>query len=165
MADYQPPFVRAAHGGRTSGTRSPGGSTTYRSVRSRDRGGHCRPVRPLEYLTPNRRCAQSVHKVSANYAPTSLLLPTVSSRPRRTALDKEDYFHHFLENHPVGRIDSIDSREIEIDCNTAIDAGFYTFTFKKTGASVKARYTFTYKWDGNQWLITSHHSSAIPPKE
>ena len=106
-----------------------------------------------------------VHKVSANYAPTSLLLPTVSSRPRRTALDKEDYFHHFLENHPVGRIDSIDSREIEIDCNTAIDAGFYTFTFKKTGASVKARYTFTYKWDGNQWLITSHHSSAIPPKE
>lgn len=103
-----------------------------------------------------------VHKVAANYAPTSLLLPTVSSRPRFTALDKEDYFHHFLENHPVGRIDS---REIEIDCNTAIDTGLYTFTFKKTGASVRARYTFTYKWDGKQWLITSHHSSAVPPKE
>jgi uncharacterized protein (TIGR02246 family) len=103
-----------------------------------------------------------VHKVAANYAPTSLLLPTVSSRPRFTAVDKEDYFHHFLENHPVGRIDS---REIEIDCNTAIDTGLYTFTFKKTGSSVKARYTFTYKWDGKQWLITSHHSSAVPPKE
>ena len=103
-----------------------------------------------------------VHKVTSHYASTSLLLPTVSSRPRFTALDKEDYFHHFMENRPVGRIDS---REIEIDCNTAIDTGLYTFTFKKTGASVKARYTFTYKWDGRQWLITSHHSSAVPPKE
>ena len=103
-----------------------------------------------------------VHKVAANYAPRSLLLPTVSSRPRLTAADKEDYFHHFLENHPIGRIDS---REIEIDCNTAVDAGLYTFTFQKTGASVKARYTYTYKWDGKQWLITSHHSSTVPPKE
>lgn len=102
------------------------------------------------------------HKVAANYAPTSILLPTVSVRPRLTAADKEDYFHHFLENHPVGRIDS---REIEIDCNTAVDAGLYTFTFQKTGATVKARYTYTYKWDGKQWLITSHHSSTVPPKE
>ena len=102
------------------------------------------------------------HKVSANYAPKSVLLPTVSSRPRLTAYDKEDYFHHFLENQPVGHIDSQDSREIEIDCNSAIDTGLYTFTFQKTGAAVKARYTFTYKWDGKQWLITSHHSSALP---
>lgn len=103
-----------------------------------------------------------VHKVVANYAPVSLLLPIVSSRPRITPVDKEDYYHHFLENRPVGRIDS---REIEIDCNTAIDTGLYTFTFQKTGATMKARYTFTYKWDGNDWLITSHHSSALPPKE
>jgi uncharacterized protein (TIGR02246 family) len=106
-----------------------------------------------------------VHKVAANYAPVSLLLPTVSSRPRVTAIDKEDYFHHFLENGPVGRIVSPESREIEIDCNTAVDAGLYNFTFQKTGASVRARYTFTYKWDGKQWLITSHHSSAVPLKE
>ena len=72
-----------------------------------------------------------VHKVSANYAPKSVLLPTVSSRPRLTAYDKEDYFHHFLENQPVGHIDSQDSREIEIDCNSAIDTGLYTFTFRK----------------------------------
>jgi len=106
-----------------------------------------------------------VHKVSANYAPKSVLFPAMSSRPRLTASDKEDYYRHFLENQPVGRIDSQDTREIEIDCNTAIDTGLYTFTFRKTGASEKARYTFTYKWDGKQWLITSDHSSALPTED
>ena len=102
------------------------------------------------------------HKVAANYAPKSVLIATLSKRPRLTREDKEDYFHHFLENGPVGRIDS---RTIEFDCNTAIDGGLYTFTFAKTGAQVSGRYTFTYKWDGNQWLITSHHSSKLEPEE
>lgn len=101
------------------------------------------------------------HKVVANYADKSILLATVSNKPRLTPAEKEDYFHHFLENKPVG---TIDSRIIEIGCNTAFDAGLYTFKFEKTGAQVKARYTYTYKWDGKQWLITSHHSSAMPEK-
>jgi uncharacterized protein (TIGR02246 family) len=101
------------------------------------------------------------HQVVANYAERSILLPTVSNRPRLTPAEKEDYFHHFLENKPVGHIDL---RWIQIDCNSAVDAGLYTFTFGTTGAQVKARYTFTYKWDGKQWLITSHHSSAMPEK-
>jgi len=99
-------------------------------------------------------------KVGANYAVKSVLLPTVSNTPRLTPEAREDYFKHFLENKPVGKIDS---RTIEIDCNTAIDAGLYTFTFGD-GSQVKARYTYTYKWDGHQWLITSHHSSAMPEK-
>lgn len=102
------------------------------------------------------------HKVVANYADRSILLPTVSNKPRLTAAEKEDYFHHFLENKPVGKIDA---RTIEIGCNTAVDAGLYTFTFGTTGAEVKARYTYTYHWDGKQWLITSHHSSAMPEKD
>ena len=99
-------------------------------------------------------------KVVANYAKSSVLLPTVSNKPRMTPDQKEDYFKHFLENKPVGKIDS---RTIEIECNTAIDVGLYTFTFGD-GSQVKARYTYTYKWDGHQWLITSHHSSAMPEK-
>jgi uncharacterized protein (TIGR02246 family) len=99
-------------------------------------------------------------KVVANYAKSSVLLATVSNTPRMTPDQKEDYFKHFLENKPVGKIDS---RTIEIDCNTAIDVGLYTFTFGN-GMQVKARYTYTYKWNGNQWLITSHHSSAMPEK-
>lgn len=102
------------------------------------------------------------YKVVANYAPKSVLLATVSSKPRFTVDEKADYFHHFLQNQPDGRIDS---RTIELDCNLAIDEGLYSFTFKKTGVTVKARYSFTYKWDGNQWLITSHHSSRVPAEE
>lgn len=100
-------------------------------------------------------------KVVANYAAVSILLPTMSNKPRLTVQEKEAYFEHFLEGKPKG---SIDSRSIEIDCNTAIDAGLYTFRFEG-GSQVKARYTFTYKWDGKQWGITSHHSSAMPEKE
>jgi uncharacterized protein (TIGR02246 family) len=99
-------------------------------------------------------------KVVANYATKSILLPTVSNEPRLTPEAKEDYFVHFLENKPVGKIDS---RIIEIDCNTAFDSGLYTFTYSD-GSQTKARFTYTYKWNGKQWLITSHHSSAMPEK-
>jgi uncharacterized protein (TIGR02246 family) len=99
-------------------------------------------------------------KVVANYSARSILLPTVSNKPRLTSEEKEDYFEHFLQGRPVG---TIDSRVIEIDCNSAIDAGLYTFKFAD-GSEVKARFTFTYKWNGRQWLISSHHSSAMPEK-
>lgn len=102
------------------------------------------------------------HQVVANYAEKSILLPTVSNKPRLTPTEKEDYFHHFLESRPSGKIDL---RNIELGCNTAVDAGLYTFTFAKTGAVVNGRYSYTYRWNGSQWLITSHHSSAMPEKK
>lgn len=99
-------------------------------------------------------------KVVANYAQKSVLLPTLSNKVRLTPEEKADYFEHFLARKPVG---TIDSRTIEVDCNTAVDAGLYTFRFGD-GSSVQARYSFTYKWDGKRWAITSHHSSAMPEK-
>ena len=100
-----------------------------------------------------------VKKVVANYATRSILLPTVSNKPRLTPEEKEDYFHHFLENRPSGKIDM---RYIEVGCNSALDAGLYTFTLAKTGQQVSGRYSYTYHWDGKDWLITSHHSSMMP---
>jgi len=99
-------------------------------------------------------------KVVANYAPNSILLPTVSNRARFTIAEKEGYFTHFLMRRPEG---SIDDRLIEVDCNSATDAGLYTFRFAD-GSKVKARYSFSYKKIGSDWLITSHHSSAMPER-
>lgn len=98
-------------------------------------------------------------KVSALYAEKSILLPTLSDKPRLTPAEKEEYFVHFLEKQPSARIDF---REIEVGCDMAVDSGLYTFTFAKTGEVVRGRYSFTYKRDGSQWLIVSHHSSLMP---
>jgi len=127
----------------------------------------CRPINEQEIAALFDRWNASLHtgdahKVVANYAEHSILLPTVSNKPRVTAAEKEDYFHHFLENEPSGHIDF---RWTQIGCNSAVDAGLYTFNFAKTGTQVHARYTYTYAWDGKQWLITSHHSSAMPEKQ
>ncbi len=100
-------------------------------------------------------------EVVANYAERSILLPTLSNSPRLTRAEKEDYFHHFLENQPSGEITM---RQIQIGCDMAVDTGLYTFHFAKTGDKFQARYNFTYRWDGKQWLIISHHSSAMPEK-
>lgn len=100
-------------------------------------------------------------KVLANYAPNSVLLPTLSKLPRLTPEAKVDYFEHFLHDRPSGKIDS---RTIQLGCNMAVDIGLYTFTFAKTGAVAHARFTYTYVWDGQQWLISSHHSSLLPDK-
>ncbi len=130
-----------------------------------DAGGTCNPPTKAEIAALFDRWNRSLRtgdpkKVVANYAPYSVLLPTVSNKARFTPAEKEDYFQHFLERRPDGRIDD---RLIEVDCRTASDAGLYTFRFGD-GSMVKARYSFTYKKIGDEWLISSHHSSGMPEK-
>lgn len=96
--------------------------------------------------------------VSENYLSDAVLLPTLSIQVRLTDEERIHYFEDFLAKKPVGHIDS---RTIRIGCNKAIDSGTYTFTFKD-GSKAAARYTFTYAWNGEKWLISSHHSSAMP---
>ena len=98
-------------------------------------------------------------KVVSLYAERSILLPTVSNKPRLTPDEKEDYFRHFLKKRPSAKIDL---RQIEIGSDMAVDSGLYTFTFAETGETVRGRYSFTYRRKGSQWLIVSHHSSVMP---
>ncbi|AFZ47109.1 Calcium/calmodulin dependent protein kinase II association-domain protein [Cyanobacterium stanieri PCC 7202] len=100
--------------------------------------------------------------VVTNYAENAILLATVSNNPKLNTEDKIEYFERFLENKPIG---TIDQRTIFIGCNTAVDSGLYTFTFNKTGEEVQARYSYTYTWDGSEWLIINHHSSKLPETE
>jgi len=97
-------------------------------------------------------------KVASNYLSDSVLLPTLSDKVRLTDAERVDYFEHFLQKKPVGEIIS---RTIRTGCNKAVDSGVYAFRFSDNSI-VNARYTFTYFWDGQNWKISSHHSSAMP---
>lgn len=99
-------------------------------------------------------------KVTDNYLSNAVLVPTISNKIRLTQAERVDYFEHFLAKKPVGKIDS---RNIRIGCNEAIDVGTYTFTFADK-TKVSARYTFTYDYTGKEWKISSHHSSVMPEK-
>lgn len=99
-------------------------------------------------------------KVVSMYEDDAVLLPTLSNTPRLTREAKRDYFTQFLALQPEGRIDS---QTVRIGCNTAVATGLYTFKFGN-GTETEARYTYTYSWNGKDWRITSHHSSALPEK-
>lgn len=104
------------------------------------------------------------HNVAMLYAHDAVLLATLSNEVRPTHEKIEDYFVHFLEKKPQGHIDS---RTINIGCNTASDTGLYTFTLHEKNGKVKkvaARYSFVYEYDDDQWLIEHHHSSMMPEK-
>lgn len=124
---------------------------------------HCATLDKQQAHTLFERWNQSLQtgdarQVAAHYAPEAVLLPTVSNTPRLDNAGRIDYFKHFLKNKPVG---SIDSSTLISACNSAVDTGTYTFRFNDK-SEVNARYTFSYAWIDDKWLITSHHSSAMP---
>lgn len=97
-------------------------------------------------------------QVAALYETDAILLPTVSNQVRHNPEEIEDYFSHFLTKEPAGEIDE---SNVRIFGDIAINSGVYTFTLKGN-VTVQARFTFVYRWNGESWLITEHHSSAMP---
>ena len=103
-------------------------------------------------------------KVVENYSEDAVLLPTVSNKPRMNHEEIRDYFEHFLQKGPKGKIDT---STIHVGCNDAFDVGTYTFVLTdKDGkvSEVAARYSYFYEFRDGKWLIAHHHSSAMPEK-
>jgi len=80
--------------------------------------------------------------VVANYAEESILLPTISNKPRLTSSEKEDYFVDFLTLKPEGKIEL---SHIDVSGDLAVDSGIYEFTLHSSGEKVRARYSFAYR--------------------
>ena len=97
-------------------------------------------------------------KVAELYETNAILLPTVSNKVRHNHEEIADYFVNFLAKGPVGKIDESNVRTFG---DVAINSGVYTFTFKD-GSSVQARFSYVYRWNGQDWRIIEHHSSAMP---
>ncbi|MFO7878114.1 MAG: SgcJ/EcaC family oxidoreductase [Desulfovermiculus sp.] len=96
--------------------------------------------------------------VALLYESNSILLPTVSNQVRHNRQEIQDYFVHFLAQEPKG---TVQEENIRTYGQLAINSGVYTFAFSD-GSWVQARFSFVYRWNGQQWMIVEHHSSRMP---
>ena len=103
-------------------------------------------------------------KVLPLYASDAVLWGTLSPKLRSDPAALRDYFvgaFKVLSGLKVAFGDHL----IRVYGNTAVNTGYYTFSFVQNGESktFPARYSFTYVKNGDRWMIIDHHSSAMPP--
>ncbi len=94
---------------------------------------------------------------------TAVLWGTISA----TRLDGKPairgYFERAFKALP-GLTVAFGDQNIRVLGDTAVNTGYYTFSFTKDGEakSLPARYSFTYVKRPWGWMIVDHHSSAMP---
>jgi len=101
--------------------------------------------------------------IMALYAKDAVLWGTLSPTRRETPAALREYFvaaFKALPGHTVAFGDQL----IRVYGNTAMNTGYYTFSYVKDGQrqSIPARYSFVYVKQSGKWLIADHHSSAMP---
>jgi uncharacterized protein (TIGR02246 family) len=104
-------------------------------------------------------------KVLPLYADDAVLWGTLSPTVRSDRSALRDYFVAAFRVLPSLKVAFGDQLIRVYDCGTAVNTGYYTFSYLKDGEpkSLAARYSFTYVKRGDAWLIVDHHSSAVPP--
>jgi uncharacterized protein (TIGR02246 family) len=102
-------------------------------------------------------------KVLPLYSEDAVLWGTLSPTVRANRAALNDYFMGAFKVLPGLKV-SFGDQLIRVYGGTAVNTGYYTFSYVKDGEtkSLPARYSFTYVKDGDRWLIVDHHSSAMP---
>ena len=102
-------------------------------------------------------------KVLPFYAKEAVLWGTISPTVRADPAALREYFVNAFKALPGLKV-SFGEQLIRVYGNTAVNTGYYTFSFVRDGEtrSLPARYSFTYVKMGNDWMIVDHHSSAMP---
>jgi len=103
-------------------------------------------------------------KVLPLYADDAVLWGTLSPTVRADQAALRDYFVTAFRVLPGLKV-AFGEQLVRVYGNTAVNTGYYTFSFTKDGQtkSLPARYSFTFVKNGERWLIVDHHSSAMPP--
>ena len=108
--------------------------------------------------------------ILALYAKDGVLWGTLSPTRRDDPAAIRDYFVKAFAALPGHKV-KFGNQLIRVYGDTAVNTGYYTFSFTKDGkpTDLPARYSFTYVKQGGKWLIVDHHSSAVlappaPPK-
>lgn len=97
------------------------------------------------------------------YAPDAVLWGTLSPTVRQGPAALREYFVAAFKVLPGHRV-SFGEQLIRVYGKTAINTGYYTFSYVKDGETktIPARYSFVYVKTDRGWLIVDHHSSAMP---
>jgi uncharacterized protein (TIGR02246 family) len=107
--------------------------------------------------------ADDPDKVLPLYADDAVLWGTLSPTVRANRAALNDYFIGAFKVLPGLKV-AFGEQLIRVYGGTAVNTGYYTFSYVKDGEtkSLPARYSFTYTKNGDRWLIVDHHSSAMP---
>jgi uncharacterized protein (TIGR02246 family) len=102
-------------------------------------------------------------KVLALYATDAVLWGTLSPTVRSDRAALRDYFVGAFKILPGLKV-SFGEQLIRVYGNTAVNTGYYTFSYTKDGEpkTLPARYSIVFVKDGQNWMIVDHHSSAMP---
>ena len=102
-------------------------------------------------------------KVLPLYSSDAVLWGTISPKLRSDPAALRDYFVGAFKALPGLKV-TFGDQLIRVYGNTAINTGYYTFSYVQNGESkiFPARYSFTYLKSGDHWMIVDHHSSAMP---
>jgi uncharacterized protein (TIGR02246 family) len=102
-------------------------------------------------------------KVLPLYADDAVLWGTLSPTVRADRAALREYFVGAFKALPGLKV-TFGEQLIRVYGTTAVNTGYYTFSYVKDGEtkSWPARYSFTYVKNGDVWQIIDHHSSAMP---
>jgi uncharacterized protein (TIGR02246 family) len=102
-------------------------------------------------------------KVLTLYATDAVLWGTLSPTVRADRASLRDYFVGAFKVLPGLKV-SFGEQLIRVYGTTAVNTGYYTFSYSKDGEpkTLPARYSFVFVKDGQNWVIVDHHSSAMP---
>jgi len=101
--------------------------------------------------------------IAALYSKDAVLWGTLSPTVRSDPGAVKAYFVSAFQALPKLTV-KFGEQFIRVYGDTAIDTGYYTFSYTKDGEakSLPARYSFTLVQEGNDCKIADHHSSAMP---
>ena len=102
-------------------------------------------------------------KIVLLYASDGVLWGTLSPSVRANREALRDYFVTAFKVLPSLKV-TFGEQLIRVYGNTAVNTGYYTFSYVKDGESktLPARYSLTFVKEGDKWMIVDHHSSAMP---
>jgi uncharacterized protein (TIGR02246 family) len=101
-------------------------------------------------------------RISALYAPDAILWGTVSQTIRTTPAEILEYFEESSARRPNLRM-FLGEYHVRLYGDIAINSGYYTSRNPVDGQEVviPMRFTFTYRREGEHWVIINHHSSRF----